>query len=110
MIRSVPSFSATISPPVFEDDYLELVKDLPEISLGPSSGYENYRKLSVYGPDAFPVLTDNDGYAYVVAGKFGEVSNFMNISLRYYQMNSKFYLFNTQKHAKICTKICNTIL
>ena len=75
MIRSVPSFSATISPPVFEDDYLELVKDLPEIFLGPSYGFKKYRRLSVYGPNAFPVLTDNDGYAYVVAGKFGKVSS-----------------------------------
>ena len=34
-----------------------------------------YRRLSVYGPNAFPVITDNDGYAYVVAGKFGKVSS-----------------------------------
>ena len=68
------------SAPFFEDDYLELVKDLPEISLGPSSGYKTYSKLSVYGPDAFPILTDNDGYAYVAAGKFGKVSDVMNIS------------------------------
>ena len=69
------------SPSFFEADYLELVKGLPEISLGPSSGFEKYRKLSVYGPDAFPVLTDSDGYAYVVAGNFEKVSNFMHICL-----------------------------
>ena len=99
----------SVLPPFFEADYLELVKDLPEISLGPSSGYEKYSKLSVYGPDAFPILTDNDGYAYVVAGKFGEVSNFMNISLRYYQNEFKILAFQYPKHTKICTKIFDNL-
>ena len=85
------------SAPFFEDDYLELVKDLPEISLGPSSGYKTYSKLSVYGPDAFPILTDNDGYAYVAAGKFGKVSNFKI----FYQTISKFWLFNDQNMNKL---------
>ena len=67
----------SVIPPFFEADYLEIVKDLPEISLGPSSGYEYYRKLSVHGPDAFPVVADNDGYAYIVAGKFGKVSTYL---------------------------------
>ena len=76
--------TTTTPPTFFEADYLELVKDLPEISLGPSSGYEKYSKLSVYGPDAFPILTDNDGYAYVAAGRFGNVSNsYQNISINY---------------------------
>ena len=76
--------TTTMTPTFFEADYLELVKDLPEISLGPSSGYEKYSKLSVYGPDAFPFLTDNDGYAYVAAGKFGNVSNSnQKISINY---------------------------
>ena len=65
----------SVHHPVFESDYLELVKDLPDVFLGPSYGYEKYKSLSVYGPNAFPVLTDNDGYAYVVAGKFGMVSS-----------------------------------
>ena len=76
--------TTTTPPSFFEADYLELVKDLPEISLGPSSGYEKYRKLSVYGPDAFPILTENDGYAYVAAGRFGNVSNsYQNTSINY---------------------------
>ena len=29
--------------------------------------------LSVYGPNAFPVVSQNDGYAYVAAGSYGEV-------------------------------------
>ena len=29
--------------------------------------------LSVYGPNAFPVVSQNDGYAYVAAGSHGEV-------------------------------------
>ena len=71
----------SVIPPFFEADYLEIVKDLPEISLGPASGYEYYRKLSVHGPDAFPVVTDNDGYAYIVAGKFGKVSSYFVVPL-----------------------------
>ena len=67
----------SVIPPFFEADYLEIVKDLSKISLGPASGYEYYRKLSVHGPDAFPVVTDNDGYAYIVAGKFGKVSTYL---------------------------------
>ena len=70
-----------VIPPFFEADYLEIVKDLPDISLGPSSGYEYYRKLSVYGPNSFPVLTDHDGYAYIVAGNFGKVGQFNDSSL-----------------------------
>ena len=71
----------SVIPPFFEADYLEIVKDLPEISLGPASGYEYYRKLSVHGPDAFPVVTENDGYAYIVAGKFGKVSRYLLSSI-----------------------------
>ena len=70
-----------VIPPFFEADYLEIVKDLPDISLGPSSGYEYYRKLSLYGPNSFPVLTDHDGYAYIVAGNFGKVGQFHDSSL-----------------------------
>ena len=88
MVPSVLSFSATttttttttVAAPFFEADYLELVKDLPEITLGPSSGYKKYSKLTLYGPDAFPILTENDGYAYVAAGKYGNVINFIKNS------------------------------
>ena len=72
----------SVIPPFFEADYLEIVKDLPEISLGPSSGYNYTRKLSVHGPDAFPVVTDNDGYAYIVAGKFGKVSTLVPLLIK----------------------------
>ena len=70
-----PSCIFSVRQPFFESDYLELVKDLPDVFLGPSYGFDKYKSLRVYGPNAFPVLTDNDGYAYVVAGKFGMVSS-----------------------------------
>ena len=72
--QNVINFCIFSEHPVFESDYLELVKDLPEVFLGPSYGFDRYKSLSVYGPNAFPVLTENDGYAHVVAGKFGKVS------------------------------------
>ena len=31
----------------------------------------------MHGPDAFPVVADNDGYAYIVAGKFGKGSTYL---------------------------------
>ena len=55
------------SSPAFEADYLEIVKDVPTISL------TEKKLLSVYGPNAFPVVSQNDGYAYVAAGSHGEV-------------------------------------
>ena len=64
----------SVHHPVFESDYLELVKDLPDVFLGPSYGFDKYKSLRVYGPNAFPVLTDDDGHAYVVAGQFGKAS------------------------------------
>ena len=51
----------------FEADYLEIVKDVPTISL------KEQKLLSVYGPNAFPVVSQNDGYAYVAAGSYGGV-------------------------------------
>lgn len=59
--------------PFFESDYLEIVKDIPNFSIGTSAGYTKYRKLSVFGPNSFPVITENDGYAYIAAGRYGKV-------------------------------------
>ena len=33
------------------------------------------QSISIYGPNAFPVLTKNEGYAYVAAGHYGTVIN-----------------------------------
>ena len=60
--------------PFFESDYLKIVKDIPSFSIGTSSGYTNYRKLSVFGPNSFPVITEDDGYAYIAAGRYGKVN------------------------------------
>ena len=60
----------------FEADYLELVKDLPTITLSTT------KPLAIFGPDAFPVVAKDakteDGYpfayAQVAAGSYGKVS------------------------------------
>ena len=62
--------------PFFESDYLEIVKDIPSFLIGTSSGYTKYRKLSVFGPNSFPVITEDDGYAYIAAGRYGKVNIF----------------------------------
>ena len=60
----------------FEADYLELVKDLPTITLSQT------KPLAIFGPTAFPVVAkeakDEEGhpvaYAQVAAGSYGKVS------------------------------------
>ena len=55
------------SSPKYEADYLELAKDLQTIEL------PKKQSISIYGPNAFPVVTKNEAYAYVAAGNYGTV-------------------------------------
>ena len=61
--------------PFFENDYLEIVKDIPEFKTGYKVGYgwELQRELTLLGPTSFPVITNNDGNAFIAAGRYGKV-------------------------------------
>ena len=61
------SFVLCRNSPEYEADYLELVKDLQTIEL------PKKQSISIYGPNAFPVVTKNKAYAYVAAGNYGTV-------------------------------------
>ena len=61
------SFVLRRNSPEYEADYLELVKDLQTIEL------PKKESIIIYGPNAFPVVTKNEAYAYVAAGHYGAV-------------------------------------